>query len=195
MQRSRLKFVLIALGLAAVTLWITQQQSNDQTQTAQSTPALSYSWQSHHSTTWQIDRQTSHKQTLIYTQQMNYQDASKRSDFILPNVLLLDSQQRTQIQSQHGFSEQNQLIHFKQDVVIHQNNPLETGQNKTLTTQSITYNAQTNVVSTDAPLVITWPQGRLSGTGLNANIETGNYQILSQVKGVYQPQTTPAAAR
>jgi lipopolysaccharide export system protein LptC len=194
MRLSRLKFVFIALGLAAVTLWITQQQSNQQTLSDESTPIASYSWQSQHSTTWQIDRQTPHKQTLIYTQQMNYQDTSKRSDFLQPNVRLLDLQQQTQIQSQQGFSEQNQIIHFEKDVRITQHNPTETaeaGQNKTLTTQRITYNAQSNLVSTDAAIVITLPQGTLTGTGLNANLQTGHYQILSHVKGVYQPQTTP----
>ncbi|WP_127471302.1 LPS export ABC transporter periplasmic protein LptC [Thiomicrorhabdus aquaedulcis] len=191
MRLSRFKFVLIALSLAGATLWITKHQNQNATHLASAKAPLSYSWQSNHSTTWQIDRATPQKQTLIYTQQMNYQDTSQRSDFSYPFVLLIDAQQHTKIQSQTGFSEHNQIIHFEKEVLITQFEPKNPEQNKTLSTQSITYNAQTNQVSTSAPVVIKQPQGTLTGTGLNANLETGYYQLLSNVTGVYQPQSQP----
>jgi len=189
MRLSRARIIVYAFILSILALWINNQQSGSKpSQTEHAKIQQSYSWQSSQSTAWQIDRQKPNEQTTIQTATWHYQEATQQSDFTQPVITLVKPEGTTTISSQNGQSLNDNIISLSGQVVIsqmpNQDKPGQT-QLSTLSTDKITYNISQGDLHSDDKITISQPTGITTGTGLNANLQSGYYHILSDVKGTY----------
>lgn len=196
MQLSRVRIILYSLGLAVLALWITKQQESQQQTPDLPTPENSYNWQSSESTTWKINRNKPNQQTTMQTDTWRYQEATKQSDFTNPVITHTQTDSVVIITSQQGQTSNDENIRLSGNVIIKKttidpSSANATIENKTpnsiLRTEYITYNANKGELETDARVVITEPHGTTTATGLKANLETGQYQLLNDVHGIYNP--------
>jgi LPS export ABC transporter protein LptC len=195
MRLSSVRIILFSLTLAVLALWITtkhyaQKQSTQSSQVN----ADSYSWQSIDSTTWKINRNEPNQQTTLQTKSFRYHESLKKSDFTQPIITHSQPNNVVIITSQQGQSLKDELITLSGNVIIKQistESALPEGQqgNKTqnsiLSTEHITYNASNGELQTDAKVLLTQPNSSTTATGLKANLETGQYQLLNDVQGIY----------
>ncbi|HHT00642.1 MAG TPA: LPS export ABC transporter periplasmic protein LptC [Thiomicrospira sp.] len=198
MRLSRLRILLLTLLLAIITLWITNQQTKqDSSDKVSSGKPLAYSWQAIDTTIWKISAQEPNQQTIIHAENMHYKDKIKLSEFSQPNVTLIDNNTVTTLTSVKGKSIDDQLITFEDKVVLTQSEALPTSvkaqklditkQPTILKTNSLTYNSKTNQLLTDANISISQYNGVTTGKGLRADLTKSEYKLLSNVKGIYYP--------
>ncbi len=195
MRLSSVRIILFSLILAVLALWITTQQDTQQ-QNPQNTQvtAESFSWQATESTTWKINRNDPNQQTTLQTESFRYHETSKQSDFTHPVITRSQPDSVVIIKSQQGQSLNDEIITLSGNVIIKQistkisttdtQQPNKT-QNSILSTEHITYNANSGELHTDAKVTLTQPNGSTTATGLKANLETGQYQLLNDVQGIY----------
>lgn len=197
MQLSRVRIIFYSLGLAVLALWITKQKESQQnTSNLPMASENSYNWQSSESTTWKINRNEPHQQTTMQTDIWRYQEATQQSEFTNPVITHTQTDRFVIITSQQGQTSNDENILLSGNVIIKQTtiDPLSANttienktQNSILRTEHITYNANKGELETDAKVVITEPHGTTTATGLKANLETGQYQLLNDVQGTYNP--------
>ncbi len=189
MRLSSVRIILFSLILAVLALWITTRQDVQQQNTQVTTD--SYSWKSTDSTTWKINRNEPNQQTTLQTKSFRYHETLQQSDFTQPLITHSQPNNVVIIKSQQGQSFNDELIRLSGNVIIKQiSTPTDTQQNnKTqnsiLSTEHITYNASKAELQTDAKVLITQPTSSTTATGLKANLETGRYQLLNDVQGIY----------
>ncbi len=191
------RFILFALILSALALWIAFQQ-NTSTSTVSRSSSLQttdYSWQLFNATTWQFDKTENHKNTVTQATSVFYQESLKKSELSNPRIVIAEPQQTVTISSQRGETYNESQVDLSGNVVITQYDLpyakiTDESQNKTLKTQSITYNASTQQVSSADDVTITQPGAVTTGTGLKADIQKKHFQLLSNVKGQYIPQAS-----
>lgn len=192
MRLSSVRIILFSLTLAVLALWITTRQDAQQQNTQ--VTADSYSWQSIGSTSWKINRNEPNQQTTLQTKNFRYHETLKQSDFTQPTITHTQPNSVVIIKSQQGQSLNDELITLSGNVIIKQisteSAPSETQQdnktqNSTLKTEHITYNPSKGELQTDAKVLLTQPSGSTTATGLKANLETGQYQLLNDVQGIY----------
>lgn len=197
MSFSRLRVLLLTLVLASVALWIANQQTQStiEEQSLISKP-FTYSWQAKETTVWKINPQEPAKQTIIHAQNIHYQDALKKSEFSSPDIQVIDKNTLTKLSSQTGESLNDQTVIFTGNVVIKQN-PIQTEltNNSTnpktiLTTTSLSYDTQSNQLYSDEKITIKQYNTQTSGTGLKADLNKSEFELLSDVKSTYYPQKT-----
>ncbi|WP_040725997.1 LPS export ABC transporter periplasmic protein LptC [Thiomicrorhabdus sp. Kp2] len=192
MRLSRLRILLLSLLLATISLWITNQQSQSTvSDTNQQKTELGYSWQASQTIVWNISPNEPDKQSVLQAKTILYKESEQRSEYQQPYIELTDLQSTTTLTSDYGESLDDKVFHFTNHVVMTQKEnlqPTQAVQQTTLKTQQLTYNLQTNELSTDAKVVITQYNGQTSGTGLKANLKTSELELLSDVKGTYYPQ-------
>jgi len=199
MRLSRLRILLLTLLLAVVTLWITNQQTQpSNTDDSTAGKPLAYSWQAINTTIWKFSPQEPNKQTIIHAENIHYKDEIKMSEFTQPNVTIIEDNSVTTLTSVKGHSVDDQFITLNDNVIIRQSeimpaSPQEQGnqstnQPTTIKTESLSYNSDTNKLSTDAKVSISQYNGETTGTGLRADLTKSEYELLSDVKGSYHPQ-------
>jgi len=203
MSLARIRILLFTLILGALALWITNKQPvTSNTLNHQTTKAPSYSWQATQTTIWNLNPAQPEKQSIIQAQRILYKDIEKKSEYLQPRVEIMDKKTISTLQSDSGSSQKDQVLNFKNNVVITQKDQPTTNlktkpEKKTLnkipntlklTTDYISYNLQTNQLTTDAKVTITQYNGQTIGTGLKANLKTSDLELLSNVKGTYYPQ-------
>ncbi|MDG6773581.1 LPS export ABC transporter periplasmic protein LptC [Thiomicrorhabdus sp. ZW0627] len=189
------RFIFFTLLLSALALWIAFQQNTSTTTASKgsSLQSTDYSWQLFNATTWQLDKTDNHKNTITQAKSMFYQEALKKSELAEPRILISQPQQTLTIRSQSGETYNESKIDLSGNVVITQYDlpyaKVNTqSQNKTLQTEFITYNANTQKISSPKDVTITQPGAITTGTGLKADIQKKQFQLLSNVKGQYDPQ-------
>jgi|GEM_PF-6644452 len=185
------RLILLIVILSAFALWFNLEQNTEDTLSSSSLQSTDYSWQLFNSTTWQLNK-TSQQSTIIQSDTLFFDDAAKTSDFTHPRVTLIDEQQTLFIESQQGQTSNNDLFELRGQVSLIQFDQTlsqlnKATQNKTLTTEYITYNSKTEKISSDQAVVITQPSTNLVGTGLEIDLKTDHFQLLSNVKGEYRP--------
>ncbi|QCU89611.1 LPS export ABC transporter periplasmic protein LptC [Thiomicrorhabdus sediminis] len=191
MPLSRLRLVIITLLLAAVALWLSKPERSLTTDTQAPLAQLPYSWQTQDTTIWQLQSNTLKAQNIIHSERFTYQNDDKRADFTKPKLWLLDDNSLTQLQSEKGFSLNNQLITFEEQVIITQNRTNnKTDQAQQLQTERLSYNQQTQQLYTDADVTLIQSNGVTTATGLEIDIEAKEYRLLSNVKGLYDVHQT-----
>jgi len=80
------------------------------------------------------------------------------------------------------------LIHFKQDVVIH--HAADSDHPATLIkTPSLTVHPSDQTAETDEFITMTQPNTLIKAIGMRANMNTGDIKLLSQAKGEYVPNS------
>ncbi|WP_028486066.1 LPS export ABC transporter periplasmic protein LptC [Thiomicrorhabdus chilensis] len=189
------RFILFALILAALALWISFQQTTQQSALLDSSlKSTDYSWQLFNSTTWQFDKTQSKQNTITQADSVFYQEANQTSQLSQPRIVISQPEQTLVIRSQQGKTRADSVLELAGQVIITQfDQPYLTiktdSQNKTLTTEFITYNSNTEEINSHREVVITQANGTTSGTGLQANLQTRQFQLLSNVKGHYMPST------
>lgn len=196
MLNSRL--ILLVLILSAFALWLNIQHESQNDELSPSTlQSTDYSWQLFNNTTWQLDKSGSQNGSIVKSSTLFYDEAAKTSDFTQPQITLLEPNQTLFIESETGQSLNNQVFQLRGQVVVNQVeqsidqlNPAthSSTQNKTLKTEYITYNSQTQKITSDQPVSITQPNADFSGTGLEIDLKTNHIQLLSAVKGELRPQ-------
>ena len=191
MLNSRL--ILFVLVLSAFALWFDFQQNTYTDTLGPSTlQSTDYSWQLFNSTTWQFNKELNQHGSIIKANTLFYDEAAKTSDFTEPRITLIEASQTLFIESQSGHSINNNNFELSGQVAITQfEQPIkkldQALQNKTLTTEHITYNSKTEKISSDQEVTITQPNSILVGTGLEVDLKTNQFHLLSSVKGEYNP--------
>ena len=196
MLNSRL--TLLVLILSAIVLWLNiQHESQHDELSPSSLHTTNYSWQLFNTTTWQLDKSGNLSGSIVKTSTLFYDEAAKTSEFTQPKITLLEPDQTLFIESQTGQSLHNQIFQLRGQVVVNQvehsidqlNPPTHSStQNKTLKTEYINYNSQTQKITSDQLVSITQPNADFSGTGLEIDLKNNHVQLLSGVKGELRPQ-------
>ena len=196
MRLSTLRITLFTLVLGLVALWVSHQKeqttlSNTNTHKAPEP----YHWSATQSTTWEFSRDQPEKQSTIQTATWHYNETTKLSQFTQPSIILTTPKTITVIRSQKGQTLNDEAIQLSGDVQINQY--LTSSANtspSTLNTQNLTYNAsQAELLSRDT-ITLTQTGSVTTGVGLHANLESGQFQLMSNVKTTYQPNTTNASS-
>lgn len=194
MRLSTARITLFIFILSLATLWMIDQQDQQGTPPSSSlNKEETYSWKSSQSTSWKIERDQPNQQTSIQTDTWRYLESTKQSHFTQPVITYIKPDKVTVIRSQQGQSQNDEIITLTGDVVITQNTPhtsnskASSDQNNTLKTQYITYNASLGELTSHDKITITNSNGITEGVGLKANLESGHFQLMSQVKGTYYP--------
>ncbi|QBZ82998.1 Lipopolysaccharide export system protein LptC [Hydrogenovibrio crunogenus] len=185
--------VILLFVAALVVLTIAFKQSiNRDASSVQSKPlSLTHSWQIFESTSWQIPKLTPNtKQTIIYSDEVFYQNKTKQSRFKNPYIIQDKETSAFTIKSLQGQSVNDQIVHFNGDVVIHMVEKQSPSENKTLKSEQISYNTLSETLTSKVYTEIIEPGLMISGIGFKANMTSGKYRFLSDVKTVYQPQKT-----
>jgi len=194
MRLSTVRITFLTFVLSLATLWVIDQQDQQSTPSPTSlSKEETYSWKSSQSTSWKIERDQPGQQTSIQTETWRYLESTKQSHFTQPVITLTKPDRVTVIRSQRGESQNDEIITLSGDVVITQNAPITSNnkqpstQNNTLKTQNITYNASLGELNSHDTITITNSNGVTTGVGLKANLESGHFQLMSEVKGTYYP--------
>ncbi|VAW49975.1 hypothetical protein MNBD_GAMMA04-2191 [hydrothermal vent metagenome] len=192
MRLSTLRITLLSLTLALVVLWlINQKEQTDSSSTSDKT-SEPYHWSATQSTTWEMSRDQPEKQNIIQTATWHYNETTQLSQFTLPMITLITPNTLTIIRSQKGQTLNDESIQLSGDVQITQtptpdNHTAQKRNPSTLNTQSITYNAsQAELLSRDT-ITLTQTNSVTTGVGLYANLESGQFQLMSNVQSAYQP--------
>lgn len=192
------RFILFALLLAAVALWVGFKQTDLSSKIDPLALQDSrYSWQFFNSTAWQVDKQQPEKNTITQAESIFYQEAEKKSELSQPFILIAEPEQTFSIESRQGRTFNESRIEFEGDVRVKQfDQPYARitteHENKSLKTERLLYNTHTKMLTSDEPVVLYTPGSEIAGTGLKANLETERYQLLSNVKGTFIPQNQQA---
>ena len=191
------RLIILILVLSAVALLLSYQHESENgplyTSSLQSTD---YSWQLFNSTTWQLNKTLEQSGSITQTSTLFYNEATRTSDFTKPHITLIEADQTLFIESQTGRSINNSDFELNGQVIFTQHDqPIQTldqaQQNKTLTTEYITYNSIAETISSDQVVTITQPDAIIIGTGLNVDLKSRHFQLLSDVTSEYRPLKTP----
>lgn len=191
------RLIILILVLSAVALLLSYQHESENgplyTSSLQSTD---YSWQLFNSTTWQLNKTLEQSGSITQTSTLFYNEATRTSVFTKPHITLIEADQTLFIESQTGRSINNSDFELNGQVIFTQHEqPIQTldqaEQNKTLTTEYITYNSIAETISSDQVVTITQPDAIIIGTGLNVDLKSRHFQLLSDVTSEYRPLKTP----
>jgi LPS export ABC transporter protein LptC len=176
-----------------VALWVINQKDQTNSSSIPTDKSMPpYHWNTLQSTTWEISRDQPEKQNTLQTTTWHYNETTQLSQFTQPIITLTTPTTVTIIRSQTGKTVNNEAIQLSGDVKITQypiiDNPLlSPAAPSTLNTQNLTYNAsQAELLSRDT-ITLTQTGSVTTGIGLHANLETGQFQLMSNVQSTYQP--------
>lgn len=193
----KLSLFLVFLAAAAV-LVIAFKQTNINTSDssiANQNKLQDYSWQIFHSTSWQIQKATPQlTQTIVTADAFHYQNDTQLSHFTRPYIIRYKPEEIITIESQNGETRNEEQIDLSGQVKILSFTPAPQAnsaqppfKNKTLTSEQISYNSQTSLLTSDVLTQIQEPNLTVSGVGFEANLDQGEYRFFSQVKTFYDP--------
>jgi lipopolysaccharide export system protein LptC len=191
------RFILFALLLAAIALWINFQQIRQESTTEEVAIKHSdYSWQLFDSTTWQVDKTDSQHSRVMQAKTLFYQESLRKSELSEPLMLISQPQQTITARSQSGQTLNDSQIELSGQVVLQQYEQAYSKltpdtRNNTLTSEHILYNADTQQASTPEPVVIRHASGITRGTGLQADLSQKQFRLQSDVSGTYLPTNAP----
>src|SRR3989338_8905012 len=119
-------------------------------------------------------------------------DITQRQDYILfknPYIeTYTDNRAPWQIRADQAISDQQgKKVVLQGHVIIHELKQTDTPAT-TIKTSELTLFPRKSFATTDKSVAIYRPGVILHGIGLTANLKTGEYELKSQSKGVYQPQ-------
>lgn len=184
-MKKRYPLLLIFLITILVMIISAYQKPSYQTSIPDIPPIqLDYSWQIYASTSWQLDKAQPDKQTQIFATEANYDNTQKTSRFKQPRIIQTEPDEWLYIESRSGTTAKDKIIHFKRDVLIHAVDT-KTQENKTLKTEQITYNSETEMAVSPVLTTLYKPGLTISGVGFEANLTQQDYTFKSDVKTVY----------
>ncbi|MDG4812433.1 LPS export ABC transporter periplasmic protein LptC [Hydrogenovibrio sp. 3SP14C1] len=188
----KLSVILLFIAAVIVLTIAFKQSTNRESPSVQTKPvALTHSWQIFNSTSWQVSKlNPSAKQTVIYADEVFYQNQTKQSRFKNPYIIQDKENTAYTIKSQQGKTLNDQIVHLNGNVVIQTIEKQPDAENKTLKSEQISYNTLSETLTSKVYTEIIEPNLTVSGVGFKANMTTGKYRFLSDVKTLYQPQKT-----
>lgn len=185
-MKKRLPMILVFVLSISLLLINTQQnflQPSSKTQSER--PKLTYSWQIFDSTTWEVNKNTPEvQQTYLTAKAIHYQTDSKQSDFTTPFSIQHKPNQTLFLRSQKGISQNDQTIKLQGNVQIE--STTKNKENKSLQTEQITYNSQTEQLVSHVFTKLKTPDLIITGVGFSANLKQDQYKFESNVKTQYQ---------
>lgn len=187
----RLSLFLIFISTIIV-LIIAFKQSTTYTKPTPIVQSLTqdYNWQAFNTTTWQLDKTPlNQKQDIIFTKSIHYQNKNEVSSFIQPHFIqITDNDQLYILDSKRGETIDKNTISLEGQVQLHHFFVKNPEQNKTLKTEQISYNTETELLSSPDETEISQPHLTIKGKGFEANLTTGEYHFFSGVKTIYIPK-------
>lgn len=193
-MKKRLPAILLFL-LSLITLLIAfKQTQHDTTKEALNAQdiAIKPTWQLYESTSWQIpsSSEVQAQQTAVYANEIQYHKKSRQSLFKAPYIIDDRPENRTSLTSQTGKSLNDQVLIFNGDVQVFVRDKTNPKENKTLTSNEISYNTQSKQITSQVFTQMTQANTTISGTGFKADNALGTIEFLSDVKTRYQPSST-----
>ncbi len=191
MRLPSLRISIFTLALGLVALWVINQKEHTSATPSHTDKATElYHWSATQSTTWELSRDQPKKQNAMQTATWHYNETTKLSQFTQPIITLTTPATITVVRSNFGQTLNDEAIQLSGDVQITQysltNNKKNTHPSTTLTTQNLTYNAnQAELLSRDT-ITLTQTGSVTTGVGLHADLESGQFQLMSNVKSTYQ---------
>lgn len=186
MSRKLSFFIFAIFAFAALFLGFKQMDYQANSSKVVETSLDSYSWQMFDSTSWVIDAKEN-KQSSLKAQSVHYQEESQIAEFTRPEILQLTPEKTTHIQSMYATSTENTEVLFVGQVKMQSLSQPEPNSNKTLITEQITYNNQTQQLSSPLKVTLQAPNLSISGVGFDGNLTDGHYQFYDKVTTFYQP--------
>ncbi|WP_024851298.1 LPS export ABC transporter periplasmic protein LptC [Hydrogenovibrio kuenenii] len=188
-MKKRLPMILVfVLSISLLLLNTHQNFLQTGKTTTPKAPKLTYSWQIFNSTSWQINKNTPNaEQTYLVAKTINYQNQTKQSQFAMPFSIQEKPTSLLIIHSKKGTSQNDEVIHLQGKVRI-DSISLPDHKNKTLKSEQITYNSQTELLVSPVFAELTTPDVIVTGVGFSANLKQDQYKFESNVKTLYQPK-------
>lgn len=166
----------------------TKQEASDPNLQTQDI-AIKPSWQLYKSTSWQVPppSETKKQQTAVYANEIQYHKDTKKSFFQSPFIIDERVENRTFLSSHNGESINDQKLIFTGDVNVFVQHKNDAKENKTLTSEEISYNTLTKQITSQVFTQMTQANLSISGTGFKADNALGRIEFLSNVKTRYLP--------
>ncbi len=187
MKLSRARITLLTFLMAAIVLWVTSPEKSSKTTTNLNQKTQEYSWETRNTTLWKVTPNQPEQQTIIQTQQFNYRNEQKSSEYIMPTVTRIDSQSISTLSSELGYSENDTLLIFDKNVNLVQQN-LHSDSITRLTTEQLNYNTATQELTSAHEVEIEFDQAKTTGRGFKAQLENQHFTINHDVKSVLNPK-------
>ncbi|BBN59825.1 LPS export ABC transporter periplasmic protein LptC [Hydrogenovibrio marinus] len=186
-MKKRLPMILVfVLSISLLLINTRQNFIQPSNKTPLERPKTTYSWQIFDSTTWQINKSApDQQQTYLTARAIHYQNDSKQSDFTTPFSIQQKPNETLLIRSLKGSSQNDQTIHLEGKVQIE--SASSNKENKSLQTEQITYNSETEQLVNHVFTKLTTPNVTITGVGFSANLKQDQYKFESNVKTQYQP--------
>lgn len=185
-------FLFLLSVIALLIAFKQTQHNNDGTTLDTQEVAIKSTWQLYESTSWQIppSSQAQTQQTAVYANEIQYHKKARQSFFKSPFIIDDRPDNRTSLSSQLGQSLNDQTLIFNGNVKVLVRDKADTKQNKTLTSEEISYNTESKQITSQVFTRLTQANTTISGTGFKANNGLGIIEFLSDVKTRYQPSST-----
>ena len=185
MSLSRVRFLTFTVLLTLAVLWITAPvQKLTQGQDSTSIEAPQFSWQTEKTTVWNLNPSPNHSQSIISSESFLYKNENKTSDFVNPKFYVLEGNAITITQSNTGHTANDATIFLDGDVTLKHKNEQDY---LDLNTSTLRYNTETLKIETDAFFTLTFPQGEMSGQGLEADLENNELIVKTKVNTTLYP--------
>jgi len=193
-MKKRLPAILLFLLSVTALLIAFKQTQHETTDTAilsQATP-IKPTWQLYETTSWQIPAPSNgqKQQTAVYANEIQYHKKTQQSFFKSPFIIDYRIDNRTSLSSQLGKSLDDQTLIFNGNVKVLVRNKNDSQENKTLTSEEISYNTLTKQITSQVFTQMTQANLTISGTGFKADNGLGTIEFISDVKTRYQPKQT-----
>lgn len=185
MNLSRVRFLAFTVLLTLAVLWITSPvQKLTQKQDSSTIEAPQFSWQTENTTVWNLSSTPDSSQSIISSENFLYQNENQSSDFVNPKFYVIDGNTITLMQSDTGHTADDATIFLNGNVTLKHQNEQDY---LNLNTSTLRYNSVTQKIETDALFTLTFPQGTLSGQGLQADLENNEFLVKAKVNTTFYP--------
>ncbi len=198
MSWTKIRFITLIFVLAVLAIWLTSPSKQSSKKiTAENQILQDYSWSTTQTTIWQISTEDKADTTVIQAEQFNYQNETQQSRFSKPQITLFNDTQKIKINSLKGSSNQDTEIVLAENVTLIQTSlpaskesqsTQEKPLNTQLKTEQLTYNVETQKISSENEVWIQTDNTQITGRGLQADVSSGDFEIKSDVKTVFTPK-------
>lgn len=187
MKLSRVHIIIFTLLMAVIVLWFTNPARYTDQPSATHQLGKDYSWQAMKTTVWTVTPNQTDKQNIVQAEQVLYRNEGKLSEFTKPRAYIIENDTTTSLSSDKGWSENDDLLHFEDQVVVTQKHQQEEPTLTQLRTERLHYNVEQQTAFTNSNVDIQLKSGTITGQGLTADLKNQNFEILNNVNSVLYP--------
>lgn len=187
MRLSRVHIIIFTLLMAVIVLWLTNPARYTEQPSTTHQLGKDYSWQAMKTTVWTVTPNQPDKQNVVHAEQVLYRNEGKLSEFTKPRAYIIENDTTTSLSSDKGWSENDDILHFEDQVVVTQKHQQEEPTLTQLRTERLHYNVEQQTAYTDSKVDIELESGNIKGQGLNADLKNQTFEILNNVNSVLYP--------